>query len=82
MFNDMYIKDIDNHVEQFKEHITKSWSSDKLKLFEMYLMVLNVRRDRGECEDHTHYTHGRVNTKISNHWDEVIKFIQIEKSKL
>jgi len=67
-----------NHIKHFKDHIADSSGSEKAKLFKMYLLVLNKRRGRGECEDHTHYTHSRGNTKISNYWDDVTKILQSE----
>lgn len=76
MFNDRHFEHIDDHVSQFKESITQSWKSEKTPLCEMYLMVLNKRRRGGTCGDWIAYTHGGVNTKISEYWDSITEFLQ------
>lgn len=76
MFNDFNIEHIDSHVQQFKDSIEKTWKSDLSKLCEIFLLVLNKRRGRGDCEDWTAYTHVGVNTKISENWDSVTEFLQ------
>lgn len=71
MFNDMYIENIENHVQQFKKHIEQTYSSEKEVLFQMYLMVLDKRRERGDCEDYIAYTHANIDSKITKYWDEI-----------
>ena len=81
MFNDRYIEDIDLHVKQFKESIQKNMFGDTTKLCEMYLLVLDKQRGRGECEDWIAYTHSRGNNIISKQWDEIMEFLKKEMAK-
>lgn len=75
LFNDRYIDHIEDHVAQFKKHIEQSYKSDKQELY-IYSLVLDKRRDRGECEDHIAYTHASVNKKITQYWDEIEELIK------
>ena len=76
--DDHHIRDIDLHVEQFKKFISTYHFSYKSELCEMFLYVLDKRRGRGDCEDWTAYTHVGINTKISENWDGVAKFLEEE----
>jgi hypothetical protein len=76
MFNDHNFDHIDNHVQHFKDSIQKSWKSDLSTLCNIFLLVLDQRRGRGDCEDWTAYTHVGINTKISENWDDVTEFLQ------
>jgi len=80
MFNDHYIEDISLHVDQFKESIKDNMPGYTNQLCKMYLLVLDTRRSRGDCEDWIAYTHSGVNSKISEQWDLVTKFL-IEQQK-
>lgn len=81
MFNDHYMEDIDLHVEQFKKFISTYHSSYRYELCEMFLYVLDKRRERGDCEDWIAYTHSEVNSKISDYWDSITEFLTKEKDK-
>jgi len=81
IFNDHYIKDIDLHVKQFRKFISRYHLGYKYELCEMFLLVLDTRRGRGECEDWIAYTHSGINSKISEEWDLLTSFLIEEKDK-
>lgn len=76
MFNDHNFEQIDDHVKHFKNAIQKSWRSDLSTLSTIFLLVLDKRRGRGDCEDWIAYTHSRGNRKISVYWDCIERFLK------
>ena len=78
IFNEFNREFIDKSLSQFKELFESylySAYKEKENLKYMFLLLLNKRRGRGDCEDWIHYTNSG-NKKKNDVWNEMTEFLK------
>lgn len=74
--------DYDSNMDHFKDFISRSDKSEYEKLLDMFLILFDKRRDRGDCEDYTAYTGGVIGSKLSCRWNEILEFLEEKKAQV